>query len=378
MKSVLLTPVLVFVLVAAASAATTSHMMGYEIQTNDSTFNLKSSDFVFPVKVKFSKPGTNIVADKAHGNSARKFATFDGNVVLHSTGGLPVGGREASKSGTEPSTLTSDKLDVDGVRKFYAASGRVHFTQGDKVALADRGTLDDQTHILHLEGSVHVGRGEQTMDGNAIDYNIDSGESHAVGNPVTMKAPEPPSTSHLMGYEIQSNDSDFNLKSTDFVFPVRVKFSKPGTDIVADRAHGNSERKLAFFDGNVVLHSTGALPVGGREASKAGSEASTLTSDKLDVDGVRKFYAASGHVHFTQADKFANAEKGTLDDQTHILHLEGSVHVGRGGQTMDGDKIDYNVDSGEAHAVGSPVIMKAPIPPPSPSVLPTKAPKKKS
>ncbi len=194
---------------------------------------------------------------------------------------------------------------------------------------------------------------------------------------VLVAAATAATTSHLMGYEIQSNDSTFNLKSTEFVFPVKVKFSKPGTDIVADKAHGNSERKLATFEGNVVLHQTGALPVGGREASKAGAEPSTLTSDKLDVDGVRKFYAATGHVHFTQADKVANADKGTLDDQSHILHLEGSVHVARGEQTMDGETIDYNIDSGEAHAVGNPVIMKAPIPPPSPSVLPTKAPKKK-
>ena len=184
--------------------------------------------------------------------------------------------------------------------------------------------------------------------------------------------------SHAMGYDIESNASDFNLKNGDFNFPGKVKFSRPGTDIVGDRAHGNYEKKLATFQGDVVLHQSGGLPVGGREASKAGAEPSTLTCDTLDVDGGRKYYSATGHVHFTQADKSAVADHGTLDDSTHILHLDGSVHIARGEQTIDANNVDYNIDTGEARTSGSPVIMKAPVPPPSPgAALPTKAPKKK-
>ena len=195
---------------------------------------------------------------------------------------------------------------------------------------------------------------------------------------VVGAAPVSAPKSHMMGYLIESNDLETNLKTEDFNFPVKVKFSRPGTDIVGDRAHGNSGRKLATFEGNVVLHQLGALPVGGKAAASSGADPSTLTCDRLDVDGLRKLYAATGHVHFTQADKSANADHGTLDDTSHILHLDGNVHIARGDSTLDGNQVDYNIDTGEVHSVGSPVIMKAPIPPPSPGpIVPTKAPKKK-
>lgn len=182
---------------------------------------------------------------------------------------------------------------------------------------------------------------------------------------------------HMMGYLIESNAVDSNLQTGDFNFPVKVKFSRPGSDIVADKAHGNSQKNNATFEGDVVLHQTGPLPVGGREANKSGAEPSTLTTDRLDVDGINKLYTATGHVHFTQGERLANANHGTLDDKSHILHLDGNVHIARGDQMIDADTVDYNIDTGEAHTLGAPVIMKAPIPPPAPNVLPTKAPKKK-
>ncbi len=95
-----------------------------------------------------SRADTQISADKATGNTRTKVVHATGNVIVHRT--APIQGTGDSRIGPEPSTLTCDKLDIDGGKKFYVASGNVHFTQGTRDATADRGTLDEVTGLLHL------------------------------------------------------------------------------------------------------------------------------------------------------------------------------------------------------------------------------------
>jgi len=145
--------------------------------------------------------------------------------------------------------------------------------------------------------------------------------------------------------------------------------------VSADRATGNSKRKIVHAVGNVVVHTT----PDGSHNSKLGNDPSTLTSDKLDADGTRKLYTASGHLHFTQGARDATADSGTLDDQSGFLHMQGNVHVKDGEQYLDANDVVYNTHTGDMKATGN-VLVRTPAetPPPSGPVSPAKtAPPKK-
>ena len=43
------------------------------------------------------------------------------------------------------------------------------------------------------------------------------------------------------------------------------------------------------------------------------------TGDRLDIDDTTHLYDAQGHVHYTQGDTVADAERAHLDDSTHEL-----------------------------------------------------------
>ena len=100
-----------------------------------------------------------------------------------STGPRRSRARATSRIGPEPSTLTCDKLDIDGGKKFYVATGNVHFTQGTRDATADRGTLDEVTGLLHLAGNVHIRDKEQYLDGDDVVYNTKTGDVARDGQP---------------------------------------------------------------------------------------------------------------------------------------------------------------------------------------------------
>jgi lipopolysaccharide assembly outer membrane protein LptD (OstA) len=175
-----------------------SNIAGFShISTDKLQFNINSGDFTIPGRFTATRSGSDISADSATGNSKQKLLHAVGNVIVHQTHAAASGAR-ASDVGQRPSTLTCDKLDVDGMKKVYYATGNMHFTQvGGREASSDRAVLDDSSHMLHMEGHVHVRNGEQVIDGDVLDYNTESGDLNANGNvtitaPVETAAPGPP------------------------------------------------------------------------------------------------------------------------------------------------------------------------------------------
>lgn len=117
--------------------------------------NFDAGDFVAPVPLTLTRPGSSIKADKAVGNFKRKQATLTGHIVLHDNNGVLTNfaGQNGSKA---PATLTCDNLAIDGVSKTYVATGNVHFLQGGSDVRADRAVMNGTTHDLHLFGHVQL------------------------------------------------------------------------------------------------------------------------------------------------------------------------------------------------------------------------------
>lgn len=159
---------------------------------------------------------------------------------------------------------------------------------------------------------------------------------------------------------IQSDTVNYNFETGDFSLPGHFTAVREGTEISADHATGNSKRKELHADGHVLVHQTKALNSKGA-TSQLTQKPSTLTCDKLDVDGVRHTYVATGHVHFTQEKRNATADAATLDDTNHHLHLEGNVHIADGPQSLDAQVVDYDTQNGDMRAEKDVTII-APVP----------------
>jgi lipopolysaccharide assembly outer membrane protein LptD (OstA) len=166
---------------------------------------------------------------------------------------------------------------------------------------------------------------------------------------------------------ITTKTIDTNLNTGDFTVPEHFDATRGGTEISADRATGNSKRKLVHATGHVVVHRTGPLSGQGDLSNKYSGEPSTLTCDSLDVDGTRKYYVATGNVRFTQAEREATADRGTLNDVTNELHLVGNVHIRDKEQYLDGTDVVYNTRTGDVKASGNPVIVRTPTETPGPA-----------
>ena len=162
----------------------------YKIETDETHWNFNSGDFTMPHRVRFFRPGTDAIGDKANGNSKRGTATLIGNVVVHDNGNAPEAG-EQSYSGNGPATLTCDQLEIDSRQKIYTATGHVHFTQGTRTGVAERGVLNRGNGMLQLEGAVKLADGDQTMTANTINYNLNTKDVDVRGAPIIIKQPVP-------------------------------------------------------------------------------------------------------------------------------------------------------------------------------------------
>jgi lipopolysaccharide transport protein LptA len=176
-----------------------SGVAGFDhINTSHIIFNYDNGNFTLPGHFTASSKNTTITADHATGNSKQKLLHADGNVIVHQDAQTtPATGKTAAVT-QKPSTLTCDKLDVDGITKVYTATGNMHFVQeGGRDATADMATLDDANHHLHMQGNVHVKDKDRTINASTIDYDTASGQIEADGD-VTITAPEdtPPPGSH--------------------------------------------------------------------------------------------------------------------------------------------------------------------------------------
>lgn len=171
---------------ASPSAGATLNDPGvYTISGQNLTWNQRSGDFTIPSDVKFTQPGTDVTGDHATGNSLTKSVKITGHVVLHNQKPVSTVGITAKTASSEPQTLTSDELDVDGPTKNYTAIGNVKFTQGSKVVTAERGQLDQLKHMLVLTGNVHIddtATGQQMVADN-VTYDTASETVTATGKP---------------------------------------------------------------------------------------------------------------------------------------------------------------------------------------------------
>ena len=184
----------------------------------------------------------------------------------------------------------------------------------------------------------------------------DPGASAAPANPIASSGLE------MNGYQIITDQTNWNLNTGDFVMPKEVKVTRPGSDARGDHAKGNTKLGTAVLIGNVIIHDDGGAP----EAKDAGSEynkngPSTITCDALTLDSKSKSYDAQGNVHFTQGARTATAQRGVLNQLQHTLHLEGDVVLTEGGSSMKADVVDYNLQTKDVVASGAPMIIKQPI-----------------
>jgi len=184
------------------------------------------------------------------------------------------------------------------------------------------------------------------------------------------------SLNHLAGFDIRTEHFTYNLNNGDFSLPGHFDATRSGTNITADRATGNSQRKLMHAAGHVVVHQS--QPVASGKANDLTQRPSTLTCDTLDVDGNRRMYTAHGNMRFTQEGGHeATSDMAVLDDANHHLHMEGHVHVRNGEQTIDSDVLDYDTLTGQLVGNGN-VTITAPVETPLPGTAATRAPKKKT
>jgi lipopolysaccharide export system protein LptA len=82
-------------------------------------------------------------------------------------------------------------MTIDSKNKSYDARGNVRFVQGDRVATAERGVLNQLKHTLHLEGNVVLAQGQSTMKAGVVDYNLQTRDVIASGAPMIIKEPIP-------------------------------------------------------------------------------------------------------------------------------------------------------------------------------------------
>jgi lipopolysaccharide assembly outer membrane protein LptD (OstA) len=165
----------------------------WTVHANSLDANFKTGDFSTPAKVVMTRVGGDVTADRANGNYKKQELYLNGHVIMHDSqggaGSLAAGGDNGNGSHpSNPSTLTADKAQIDGMAKVYKAIGNVHYVQADTNVTADNGTLDDQAHTLFLQGNVHIVSGMRKMDAGSVLYNTVTGTAHAEDN-VTMQFP---------------------------------------------------------------------------------------------------------------------------------------------------------------------------------------------
>ncbi len=338
------------------------------IETSHFRVNDKTGEFTMPDRVHFTRPGTDLVGDRAKGNEKSENVVVTGNVVLHNAGGFQPNSVSPVKVGSEPQTITCDELAVDAKAKNYVATGNMHFTQGVRSATAARGQLDEAHHLLTLDGGVEISDAKQSFRGDHMTYDTVTGDVHANGGPGVLDAP---------GIHVETQQYDYNELTGDFQMPQHVHFVRDGTDATGDHASGNTKDETVLIEGHVVLHNTGAgYTPQGKTTKKSVEDPQTLTCDTLAIDSKNKHYIATGHMVYVQTGRKAVADKGDLDDLNHKLALDGNVRIDSEKRTFRGDHMTYDTESGDFEATGRPGVITAPVATPKPKApKPTKAPR---
>ncbi|HYW53683.1 MAG TPA: LptA/OstA family protein [Dongiaceae bacterium] len=198
----------------------------------------------------------------------------------------------------------------------------------------------------------------------ALALGLACGSTALAASPVRRATARPAPVNSAPGlqtaaYRIETNETKANFNTGDFTMPNKVRFFRPGTDAIGDRAQGNSKRGTVSLFGNVVVHDSGNASEASDAAYK-GSGPATLTCDQLDVDSKARVYTATGHFHFSQGSRTGSADRATLDRNAGTLHLEGNVHLSDNGSTISANIVDYNLNTKDVQTHGSPTIMTQP------------------
>jgi lipopolysaccharide assembly outer membrane protein LptD (OstA) len=182
-------------LVTTLAAAPTSPPAGgvtthdFRIETDQTNSNLNDGGFTMPHRVRFFRPGTDVVGDRAQGNYKAGTVTITGHVVLHDNGESSEAQRAGAAPGGGPATLQCNELQIDSRRKTYVAIGNVVYVQGARRVTAENGRLDQVAHTLDLTGNVRLADGEETMTAQVVHYNTLTKEVSTSGAPVIMSQP---------------------------------------------------------------------------------------------------------------------------------------------------------------------------------------------
>lgn len=173
---------------AGPPGAGESTINGYRVETETTNWNANTGEFTMPKEVRVSRPGSDARSDRAHGNSKAGTFVLEGNVVLHDTGGA----QEAKEAGPDyqgPATITCDLLMIDSKAKNYDAQGNVHFSQGTRSGVARHATLNQLSHVLHMDGDVTLVDGQTTFRAAVVDYNLQTKDVKSSGSPIVIREP---------------------------------------------------------------------------------------------------------------------------------------------------------------------------------------------
>jgi lipopolysaccharide assembly outer membrane protein LptD (OstA) len=189
----------------------------------------------------------------------------------------------------------------------------------------------------------------------------------------------PPGGVTTRDFRIETDQTNSNLNDGSFTMPHRVKFFRPGTDVVGDGAKGNYKAGTVIITGHVVLHDNGQASEAQQAGAPPGGGPSTLACDELQVDSKRKIYVAIGNVVYVQGTRRATAANARLDQGAHSLELNGNVRLADGDQTLTAQTVHYDTLTKDVSTSGSPVTVTqpasrtAPAEPGTTSTLPTPA-----
>ena len=189
-------------------------------------------------------------------------------------------------------------------------------------------------------------------------------------------APSGSGTTTINGYRVETSTTDWNANTGAFTMPNEVRVSRTGSDARGDKAHGNSRAGTFVLEGNVVMHDTGNAPEG-REAGADYSGPATITCDLLTIDSKGKVYDAQGNVHFVQGARTGSARHATLNETTHVLHLDGDVLLVDGQTTFRAEVVDYNLQTKDVKSSGAPIVIREPVQSPTPGAPPSPRPSRR-
>ena len=178
----------------------------------------------------------------------------------------------------------------------------------------------------------------------------------ATGDPRRRRAP-PGSKPRRTASRPTRRKANFN--TGDFTMPNKVRFFRPGTDAIGDRAQGNSKRGTVSLFGNVVVHDSGNASEAGDAAYK-GSGPATLTCDQLDVDSKARMYTATGHFHSARHAHGQRGPRAARPQRRHAAPRRQRPPVSDNGSTISANIVDYNLNTKDVQTHGSPTIMTQP------------------